>query len=172
MNEIQSPEKSQSFLKERIKELDNWDFEKKPPFSTVNFLSGLLEDIKTNHPSSIIISENLLSEEIKRELEKPYGRMIISMGKWPEWVLKAEDRGLSVIEIQAKCPMDENDIWGLRFTLDPSAPIRVEDTSVSGPNSIHMVRFPEKYEYENKTLINIVAKLTRAALTQITSPNS
>jgi len=170
MDESQSAEQNQNFLKEQAKKLDQWNFEAKPAYSSVNFLSGLFENIRINHPDFIEISNDSLPSEIKDGLEKPYGRTSILLGKGTEWVRIKEDRGLPVVIIEGQ-GKSFTDNWSFYFILD-SDHVRVRDASAAGANSISVIKFIDKYKNDNKTLINIVSKLAKTVLAQITSPTT
>jgi len=178
---LQISNEERALLKSEMEKIDGWDFNKNSPDLTRKFLSDLITEVREkvyvpNSIDDVQIPDKLLPEEIKNELEEPYGpRIYVLLGKGSQATLHEEDRdklavivlGEGYFEIEGMgSPTRQN--WSLYFILRENA-VTVRDEGAGGPNCVNVVGFTDKYSGDQKTLLKVVGKLTKASLIQHSS---
>ncbi len=182
-NESQPTQQEKIFLDSQVGKIDKWDFDVSSPDVTRKFLSGLISETRNEHliPRNVglvEIPETLLPEEIKNELEKPYGpRIEVLIGQGPEWATRKEDRGRLVVMVQGQGYYKTEEMkesfmqdWSLYFTFTDNS-VLVRDETISGINFRNLMHFVDKHKNDQKTLLKVAGKLVKASLvTQSASP--
>lgn len=170
MSESKPTQQEQDFLKSQLTKIEDWNFDTTPIDQTRTFLGALINEVRSvydhNKLSIVEISENLLPDEIKQELEKPYGNLSILLGKGSEFTSVKEDRGKTVAIVEGQGSRF-HDHWSLYFTFEENH-IRLKEHGTAGVNSVNVIKFENKYKANEKVLLRIVGGLVKASLTQNT----